>query len=468
MRPLLKGSIETPLSDEAPRADGIEDNVDAHGASVPKYRIEGNMSENTAPVALPSFREAFRFWLKLGFISFGGPAGQIAVMQHELVDERRWIGQGAFLRALNFCMLLPGPEAQQLATYIGWRLHGIKGALTAGILFVLPGALILYALAFTAAAYGNVLQVAAVFSGLKPVVVAIVAHAVWRIGKRTLHGWIGLAVAAVSFLAIYVFHIPFPAIIVAAGLLGFCVGRKYPTAFSSGHAPETASSELSGPKPSWSRLMRMAALYVVLLVVPIAIIIGIAGPEPFLTIARFFTQAAFVTFGGAYAVLPYVADAAVNHFHWISADEMINGLALAETTPGPLILVLEYVGFFAGWNSGVLTPLCAATLGALISTYATFLPSIFLILIGAPYIERITRFPGAASALGAITTAVVGVILSLTVFLAKNVTVVDGKLDWIAIAAILVTMGLLLRFSPRLHWLVAGGAIFGLVRAALA
>lgn len=425
------------------------------------------MNEDVPQVALPTFREALGFWLKLGFISFGGPAGQIAIMQHELVDQRRWIDQGLFLRALNFCMLLPGPEAQQLATYAGWRLHGVKGGLAAGILFVLPGALILYGLAFLAAAYGDVTPVAAVFDGLKPVVVAIVAHAVWRIGKRTLHAWISVAVAAASFLAISVAQIPFPLVILAAGLTGWGVSRKYPHVFA-GKTTHAIAEQEEPQQRLLPRLAKMAAIYVVLLAVPVSLIVAAFGMSPFVTIARFFTQSAFVTFGGAYAILPYVADAAVNRFHWLDAQQMINGLALAETTPGPLILVLEYVGFFAGWNAGYPTPLIAATLGAFIATYATFLPSIILILTGAPYIERITRIKSAAAALGAITAAIVGVILSLTVFLAKNVMVVGGKADWVNIAVAAATFAVLLKFNPRLHWLVAAGAIFGLARMMLA
>ena len=426
------------------------------------------MNDDVPPVAIPSFRAALGFWLKLGFISFGGPAGQIAIMQHELVDQRRWIDQGLFLRALNFCMLLPGPEAQQLATYAGWRLHGVKGGLAAGILFVLPGALILYALAFLAAAYGEVTPVAAVFNGLKPVVVAIVAHAVWRIGKRTLNGWIPVVVAAASFIAISVLHVPFPLVVLGAGLIGFGVSKTHPDMFTAGHPAPVYTAQAESSQPALPRLVKMAAIYVVLLVVPVTLIVTAFGASPFLTIARFFTQSAFVTFGGAYAVLPYVAEAAVNRFHWLDAEQMINGLALAETTPGPLILVLEYVGFFAGWNAGYPTPFVAASLGAFIATYATFLPSIMLILTGAPYVERLTRIKSAAAALGAITAAVVGVILSLTVFLAKNVVVVDGMSDWPNIAVALITLAVLIKFNTRLHWLVAAGAVFGLARMMLA
>ncbi len=425
----------------------------------------------------PSFAEAFRFWLKLGFISFGGPAGQIAIMQHELVDRRRWIDQNAFLQALNFCMLLPGPEAQQLATYIGWKLHGVRGGLTAGILFVVPGALVLYALAWIAAAYGKVGPIAAIFAGLKPVVVAIVLHAIWRIGRRTLTGGPAIALAAASFLAMDVARVPFPLVILVAGAIGWLASRGTSQPFAAaGHGPGTVLPDVAadGARPAPAiRVLGMAALYVLLLVAPVGLTIAAVGPEPFLALARFFTQAAFVTFGGAYAVLPYVASAAVDQFQWLSPDEMINGLALAETTPGPLILVLQYVGFFAGWNAalaggaGGLSPIAAATVGAAVTTYATFLPSLFFILTGAPYVERIARVKAAAGALAAITAAVVGGIMTLAVFFAEQV-VVDpaGTLDVLAAAAVVLAFGVLVRFGVSLHWLVLAGAAFGLLRAA--
>ncbi len=413
---------------------------------------------------LPTFPDALRFWTKLGLISFGGPAGQIAVMQHELVDRRGWIGQDAFLQALNFCMLLPGPEAQQLATYIGWKLHGVRGGLAAGILFVLPGALILYALAWIAAAHGDAALVSAVFAGLKPVVVALVLHAICRIGRKALKGPLAIGLAIAAFAAIEFVHVPFPAVVLVAGVTGWLAARQKPE--TNGNVAPFASAPATG-----RRALSMMILYVVLLVVPLGVVVALAGPDPFLALGRFFTQAAFVTFGGAYAVLPYVADAAVNKFHWLSSGEMINGLALAETTPGPLILVLQYVGFFAGWNApGAMSPLAAATLGAAVTTYATFLPSIFLILIGAPYVERIARIKAARGALAAITAAVVGVIATLAWFFARQVVFtqsdsIGGGVDFIALATIVVAFGVLLRFKISLHWVVLAGALLGLARA---
>ena len=414
---------------------------------------------------MPTFSEALRFWLKLGFISFGGPSGQVAIMQHELVDQRRWIGQDAFLQALNFCMLLPGPEAQQLATYIGWKLHGLKGGLAAGILFVLPGAFVLYGLAWIAAKHGDMAVVNAVFSGLKPVVVAIVIHALWRVARRILTTAKATILAVAAFAALEVFHVPFPLIVLGAGVIGWLTSRKNII------ENETATAEtFDTPRRISARVLRMILIYAGLLIVPVGTVIAFTGPEPFLAIARFFTQAAFVTFGGAYAVLPYVAEAAVNHFHWLSPDEMINGLALAETTPGPLILVLQYVGFFAGWNANSgMSPLTAATIGAVITTYATFLPSIFFILTGAPYIERIARIKGAAGALAAITAAVVGVIATLAVFFAREVVFKQSAaIDYAAVCVIVVALGVLIRFKLSLHWVVLAGALYGLACMALA
>ena len=403
----------------------------------------------------PTFAEALRFWLTLGFISFGGPAGQIAIMQTELVDRRRWIGQDAFLQALNFCMLLPGPEAQQLATYIGWKLHGLRGGLAAGILFVLPGALILFGLAWIAAVHAAAAVVAAVFNGLKPVVVALVVHAVSRIGRRTLKGPFAVGLAVAAFIALEFARVPFPLVVFAAGLLGWLRASPAPDA-----------EPLPAAASPWPRLLRLAAVYVGLLAIPAALVAAFAETDPFLRLGGFLTQNAFVTFGGAYAILPYVADAAVNRFAWLSPDEMINGLALAETTPGPLILVLQYVGFFAGWN--VRMSLADAALGAAIATYATFLPSIMLILAGAPYIERSARVRRAAGALAAITAAVVGVILTLAVFLGRQVIFsAPGQFDYVAIAAIVVAFAALARFKVPLHWVVLAGALFGLARANL-
>ncbi len=403
----------------------------------------------------PTFSEALKFWAKLGFISFGGPAGQIATMQHELVDERRWIGQDAFLQALNFCMLLPGPEAQQLATYVGWKLHGLKGALAAGILFVLPGALLLYALSWMSAAHGDTSVVQAVFAGLKPVVVAVVLHATWKVGRRVLKTPAAVALAVAAFLAMEFGHIPFPFIIILVGAIGWVAAK-----------PAEAHTGQVFPPGTGLRLLRLLGLYLVLLLVPLGTLIMLAGAKPFADIGRFFTQTALVTFGGAYAILPYVADAAVNQFHWLDSSQMINGLALAETTPGPLILVLQFVGFFAGWNAdNGLTPMVSATLAAGLTTYVTFLPSIMLIVAGAPYIEDIARVKRAAGALTFVTAAVVGVIATLATLLGRQVIFTgDGDLDSIAIAIIAVAFVVLWRVKNSLHWVILGGVVFGLVR----
>jgi chromate transporter len=423
-----------------------------------------NHANEPAP---PSYAQALRYWLKLGCINFGGPAGQIALMQHDLVDRLKWIAPRAFMNGLNFCMLLPGPEAQQLATYIGWRLHGVKGALTAGILFVLPGALALFALSWLAAAHGDAPLVAAAFDGLKPVVVAIVAHALWKIAKRSLTTWPIALISAVAFLAIEVAHVPFPAVILVAGGIGWISARWPVSGLASAGVPRASMAPPAHEPLRLGRIVGLATLFVVLLATVVGLTVGWFGRAPFLDLAWLMTKAAFVTFGGAYAVLPYVADAAVNQFGWLDAAAMIDGLALAETTPGPLILVLQYVGFFAGWNaagSGVtaLTPLAAAVIGSTLATYVTFLPSFFFILIGAPLVERIAGHAQAAAALATITAAVVGVIATLAVFFAQKVIVVDGQIDVTAVAIALVALAALLRLNLGVHWLVVGGAIIGI------
>ncbi len=421
-------------------------------------------------VPAPSFGEALRFWFKLGWISFGGPAGQIAIMQTELVDRRRWIDQRLFLSGLNFCTLLPGPEAMQLATYIGWRLHGLKGGIVAGAFFVLPGAAIMLLLSWLAAAYGNVPVVEALFYGLKPVVIAIIAGAVWRIGNRALKGGPAVAIAAAAFVAIYFAGIDFPWIVLAAGLIGWVAGLQDSTAFAGGHghgkAEDSAvnSIAVAPVERPMLRLVGMSAIFVTLLIVPIALVLLVFGTKPFADVANLFTKAAFVTFGGAYAVLPYVAEEAVNTYGWLTPDQMLNGLALAETTPGPLILVLQYVGFFAGWqNPDALTPGLAASIAAILASYCTFLPSFWFVLTAAPWIHSIHENPKLSSALGAITAAVVGVILNLGVFLAEGVIVPGGRPDLFAVIVALTAFAVMLRWKPDIHWLVAGGAAAGLI-----
>lgn len=418
----------------------------------------------------PSFAVALRFWLKLGCLSFGGPAAQIAMMQAELVDRLRWIDQRSFLRGLNFCTLLPGPEAQQLATYAGWRLHGVAGGIAAGALFVLPGALLLLLLSWILAAGRHLPAVAAVFDGLKPVVVAIVAHAVWRIGRRALSSWQGWTLAAGAFVALFVLRIDFPWVVLAAGLIGWIAGRGGASPFVPGGGPHVADATMAGPTATppafWPRLARVAALYAVLLALPVVACVAVFGERPFLDIAALFTKAAFVTFGGAYAVLPYVAEHAVRDLGWLSPAQMLDGLALAETTPGPLILVLQYVGFFAVWQTAAPEArLAAAVAGATLTTWTTFLPSFALVLFAAPYIERLHADARIGSALGAITAAVVGVILNLAVFLAGAILLpAAGGVDWTAAAIAAAALLALIRWSIAIHWLVAAGAALGVAR----
>lgn len=433
--------------------------------------VMASAAETRAPT-LP-IGQALQFWFTLGCISFGGPAGQIAIMQTELVDRRGWIDQRAFLRGLNFCTLLPGPEAQQLATYIGWRLHGLRGGIAAGALFVLPGAVLMLALSWLAAAAGEQPWLAAAFHGLKPVVVAIVIAAVWRLGRRALRGWPAVTLAAAAFAALHFIGIDFPWVVLTAATLGWLAGHAGLATFQVGTyqgddpslpAPPTAA----GLASLWRRISITVAAFVVLWSLPVLAIVTAFGRDPFADVAWLFTKAAFVTFGGAYAVLPYVADQAVNHYGWLSAGEMLNGLALAETTPGPLVLVLQYVGFFAGWNgaAGVGMPVEAlAIVAAALTTYMTFLPSFLFIFVGAPYIERLHAMPSLGSALGAINAAIVGVILNLAVFFAEHVFFPDnGATSALSVIVVIVTFVVLVRFSIGLHWIVAAGAAAGVAR----
>ena len=432
------------------------------------------MPDASAPAVpgKPTFGEALAYWFRLGCLSFGGPAGQIAMMQHDLVDGKRWIAQRAFLRGLSFATLLPGPEAQQLATYIGWRLHGPLGGVVAGSLFVIPGALCMLVLSYIAAAHGDTGFVGAIFDGLKPVVIAVVGHAVWRIGKKALHTWQSAALAAAAFVAIHFLGVGFPWVVAAAAVIGWLSARGAdPSPFATGGHGAAAGEDDVPEKPlpanAWRRFVRLGLVFAVLWAVPVGLVLVTMGTRPFADVAELFTKAAFVTFGGAYAVLPYVADAAVNHYGWLSPADMLNGLALAETTPGPLILVLQYVGFFAGWSSAASTPLLWAVVAALLASYVTFLPSIMFILAGAPYIEGLHENKGASAALGAITAAVVGVILNLAVFLGVAVFLpAPGVVDWISIAVAALSLVLLVRFGAAIHWLVLAGAAFGLARLA--
>jgi len=416
----------------------------------------------------PTFREALRFWGKLGLISFGGPAGQIAIMHTELVRRKGWIAEDRFLHALNFCMLLPGPEATQLATYCGWLLHGPRGGGAAGLLFFLPSAVLLWGLSWLYVAHGSLPAVEAVFHGLKPAVTAIVAVAVWRIGRRALRGPASWLLAAGAFGALYFAGIPFPWIILGAAILGLAgsrLGWEWMPGGGRGANP-VASENLHESPGGWRRGA------VVLLVIgsiwwlPILGAGLIHGRDGFLLQeGLFFSKAAMVTFGGAYAVLPYVGQQAVDHFGWLSGSQMLDGLGLAETTPGPLIIVVQFVGFLGGWNHpGSLPPLLAATLGAGITTWATFAPCFLWILLGAPYVERLRGNAGLTSALAAVTAAVVGVVLNLAVWFGQQVFLpADGGIDGFALAIAGAAFVALIRFENAIVPVVLGSAALGWV-----
>lgn len=379
-----------------------------------------------------SFGEAFRVWLRVACLSFGGPAGQIAVMHRILVEEKNWISEGRFLHALNYCMLLPGPEAQQLATYVGWLMHRTAGGLMAGGLFILPGIIAIMGLSYIYAAFGNVSFVEALFFGLKAAVLAIVVEAVVRVGKRALKNRIMIALAAIAFVAIFFFAVPFPVIIIAAGVIGYVGARQGRPEFApAGHGDGGNGAVIDSMlgeavpdhvRPNTGRAIRVGALWLGLWLVPvIALLAALGQASVFSQIALFFSKMALVTFGGAYAVLAYVAQQAVEHYHWLKPHEMLDGLGMAETTPGPLIMVLQFVGFMAAFRDpGGLSPMLAATLGGLLATWVTFTPCFLWIFVGAPYIERLRGNTGLAGALSAITAAVVGVILNLSIWFALH------------------------------------------------
>ncbi|MHC2017726.1 chromate efflux transporter [Methylobacterium sp. CM6247] len=389
-----------------------------------------NASATPASVTL---REAVPIWARIASLSFGGPAGQIAVMHRILVEERRWISENRFLHALNFCTLLPGPEAQQLATYVGWLMHGTRGGLVAGGLFVLPGVIAIMALSWIYALYGNVGLVAGLFFGLKAAVLAIVAQAVLRIGRRALKSRTMVGLAAASFVGIFFFDVPFPIIVLTAGVIGYFGGRAGLPQFRTGGGHGASGKAAGGPyllgddelpqeRAAHGHTLRTLATWGTLWLVPALSVLALLGPSNvFGQIAVFFSQMAIVTFGGAYAVLAYVAQQAVDHYGWLRPGEMLDGLGMAETTPGPLIMVTQFVGFMAAFrNPGTLPPLLAGTLGGLLTTWVTFAPCFLWIFLGAPYIERLRGNLALTGALSAITAAVVGVILNLAVWFALH------------------------------------------------
>jgi chromate transporter len=384
----------------------------------------------SSPVSAPTYAEAFWVWCRVAMLSFGGPAGQIAVMHRILVDEKKWVSESRFLHALNYCMLLPGPEAQQLATYIGWLLHRTLGGLTAGLLFVLPGFISILALSLIYVSYHDVAIVAGIFFGLKPAVVAIVVEAIIRIGKRALKNNTMRAIAALSFIAIFFLHVPFPLLILIAGCVGYIGGKLAPEKFVvlKGHATSEESGELQNlgsdwHRPSWKRTLKAAAIWLAIWLVPVFLLIQALGPKHvFSEQAVFFSKAAMVTFGGAYSVLAYIGEAAVNKFGWLEPTQMLDGLGMAETTPGPLIQVVQFVGFMGAYhNPGSLNPLVAACIGAIITCWVTYAPCFLWIFVGAPYIEHFRGKQSLNAALSAITAAVVGVILNLSIWFALHV-----------------------------------------------
>ncbi len=436
---------------------------------------------NAAPAAV-SFKDAFWFWLKLGFISFGGPAGQIAIMHSELVERRRWMSEQRFLHALNFCMVLPGPEAQQLATYIGWLMHRSWGGIVAGALFVLPSLFILIGLSWVYVAYGSLPVVAGIFLGLKPAVTALVLHAAYRIGSRVLkNAWLwGIAVA--SFLAIFAVNLPFPIIVLMAAGVGYFGSRFAPQAFAVGGG-HGASNKTYGaaliddatPTPphalfSKQKMLTVLAIGLALWALAMGGLVAAYGVQgAFTQMGWFFTKAALLTFGGAYAVLPYVTQGAVDSYHWLTATQMMDGLALGETTPGPLIIVVAFVGFIGGWTQAVLgadSQFLSGAVAACVVTFFTFLPSFVFILAGGPFIESTKDKLGFTAPLTAITAAVVGVILNLALFFAYHVLWAKGfagAFDWVSAAMMVAAAIALFRFKIGVIPLLAGCAALGLL-----
>lgn len=446
----------------------------------------------------PTLAAATRIWARIGLLSFGGPAGQIALMHRILVEEQRWLGEKRFLHALNYCMLLPGPEAMQLAVYIGWLMHRTLGGIIAGVLFVLPGIVAIMALSWIYALYGNVGPVEALFFGLKAAVLAIVVQAVIRIGSRALKNGAMVAIAAASFVAIFGFAMPFPLIILVAGLIGFFGARAGLPAFhgGGGHGKvgkvqvDDADTLLGEESPDHTQVnrgwaFRISGVFLVLWLAPVALLFAALGPENvFSQIAGFFSVMAVVTFGGAYAVLAYVAQEAVQNFGWLAAGEMLDGLGMAETTPGPLIMVTQFVGFMGAFREASgLSPLVAATLGGLLTTWVTFVPCFLWIFLGAPFIERLRDNAVLTAALTAITAAVVGVILNLAVWFGLHVvfdevrTVTAYGLDldvpvWstvnlAAAALVLAALVAVFRFGLGAVTVLAGCALAGVALASM-
>ena len=430
--------------------------------------------------------EAFAFWLKLGLISFGGPAGQISIMHTELVERRRWISERRFLHALNYCMVLPGPEAQQLATYIGWLMHRTWGGVVAGALFVLPSLFILIGLSWVYIAFGELPLVAGLFYGIKPAVTAIVLQAAHRIGSRALKNNVLWAIAAASFVAIFALQLPFPLIVLAAAVVGYLGGKLAPSKFQlgGGHSGKDKSygpALIDDDTPTsahalfrWSAVVKVVAAGLALWLIPMAALVAAWGWDHTLTqMGWFFTKAALLTFGGAYAVLPYVYQGAVEHFGWLSAPQMIDGLALGETTPGPLIMVVAYVGFIGGYLKALFGPenlFLAGAVAATVVTWFTFLPSFIFILAGGPLVETTHNDLKFTAPLTAITAAVVGVVVNLALFFGYHVLMpqgLSGRVDLVAAIIALLAAVALFKYQRNVIHVIAASAMLGLLVSAL-
>ena len=430
--------------------------------------------------------EAFAFWLKLGLISFGGPAGQISIMHTELVERRRWISERRFLHALNYCMVLPGPEAQQLATYIGWLMHRTWGGVVAGALFVLPSLFILIGLSWVYIAFGELPLVAGLFYGIKPAVTAIVLQAAHRIGSRALKNNVLWAIAAASFVAIFALQLPFPLIVLAAAVVGYLGGKLAPSKFQlgGGHGGKDKSygpALIDDDTPTsahalfrWSAVVKVVAAGLALWLIPMAALVAAWGWDHTLTqMGWFFTKAALLTFGGAYAVLPYVYQGAVEHFGWLSAPQMIDGLALGETTPGPLIMVVAYVGFIGGYLKALFGPenlFLAGAVAATVVTWFTFLPSFIFILAGGPLVETTHNDLKFTAPLTAITAAVVGVVVNLALFFGYHVLMpqgLSGRVDLVAAIIALLAAVALFKYQRNVIHVIAASAMLGLLVSAL-
>jgi len=444
------------------------------------------VSENSKTPDPVSFLEAVLYWIKLGFISFGGPAGQISMMHQELVEKRRWISEHRFLHALNYTMVLPGPEAQQLATYIGWLMHGVWGGIAAGVLFVLPSLFILIGLTWVYLSFGDVTAVAGVLYGIKPAVTAIVIFAAYRIGSRALQNNVLRIMALAAFVAIFAFDVPFPYIVIAAGLFAYIGSRFSPEKFKAG-AGHGASNKSFGPaiidddtatpehaRFKWSRFIVFAVIGIGLWAGIMAALLSAYGIDGTLTqMGEFFTKAALVTFGGAYAVLPYVYQGGVEQYGWLTGTQMIDGLALGETTPGPLIMVVAFVGFVGGWTKELFGPdalLMAGAAGATVATIFTFLPSFLFILLGAPAVEASRDDVKFTAPLTGITASVVGVILNLAAFFAYHTLWPQGfkgHIEWFALGVGAIAFVALFKYKQGIMPVIAGSAVLGVIHSFL-